>query len=127
MMVHCLQAADVFSPLVVARESQYEGHAHQVLTSLLDSIPADQLAPSPGSTATLSSMHYPSKCFPKKTFTTNSHLDAYCYMLGGCRVCGIHNITGNDPISSQQKPVSNKTLSQHMLNDTLSQTYDFVI
>ena len=48
--------ATIFGPLLIVKDSPYEDQAFQVLTILLESLPSEDLQPSPNSTATLSSL-----------------------------------------------------------------------
>ena len=62
------EAATIFAPLLIARDSSYEEQAIQVLVTLLENLPNEELQPSPNSTATLSSLPLSPKGKPSFNF-----------------------------------------------------------
>ena len=70
-IMNASEAAAIFAPLLIARDSPYEEQAMQVLITLLENLPNEELQPSPNSTATLSSLPLSPKGKPSFNFQEN--------------------------------------------------------
>ena len=71
-IMNASEAATIFAPLLIARDSPYEEQAIQILINLLENLPNEELQPSPNSTATLSSLPLSPKGKPSFNFQENN-------------------------------------------------------
>ena len=65
------EVATIFAALLISKDSPYEEQAYQVLTTLLENLPSEDLQPSPNSSATLSSLPLSPKGKPSFTYQNN--------------------------------------------------------